>query len=225
MRKLISVPSGIWSACWAAGRTGSGPLYQRLADALRAGLLAVSRTTVVAAYRILRRERRLESRRGSGTRAAGPATARRAARGERVVLSFSGGVGYLPHGLPSLRRAIARRMSESGVPTDENQILVTNGAQQAITLLAHLLAEPGSSVVVEIPPTLARLTPFAAAGARLLGIPVEQAPGPRTPLRQLLRSERPRLLYLMPTFQNPTGAVRPPSGSSWPRSPPSSRCS
>ncbi len=246
---------------------GPGPLYQRLADALRgaldrdipagaalpperrlAGLLAVSRTTVVAAYRILRREGRLESRQGSGTRAAERALARRAGRPARFasattfrslidrdsaaidfaaaglgaggiltrellarasaeLSSLAGTVGYLPHGLPSLRQAIARHLSEHGLPTDEQQILVTSGAQQAITLLAHLLAEPGSSVIVENPTYAGALDAFAAAGARLLGIPVEEEQGPRAPLRQLLRGQRPRLLYLMPTFQNPTGAV------------------
>ena len=244
-----------------------GPLYQRLADALRgaldcdiaggaalpaerrlADLLAVSRTTVIAAYRILKREGRLESRRGSGTRAAAPprtspparplplasaATFRSLIDRDAAAIDFAaaglgaGGiltrdllarasaelsslaeiVGYLPHGLPSLRQAIAGHLSEHGLPTDEQQILVTSGAQQAITLLAHLLAGRGTGVAVENPTYAGALDAFAAAGARLLWIPVEEEQGPRTPLRQLLRGQRPRLLYLMPTFQNPTGAV------------------
>jgi len=273
MQKLVSKTDAERDLVGKLGRwpDGPGPLYQRLADALRAaldrdipagaalpperrlaGLLAVSRTTVVAAYRILRREGRLESRRGSGTRAAGPAPAPRAgrpaqfasaatfrslidrdaaaidfaaaglgaggiltsellARAAGELSSLAGSVGYLPHGLPSLRQAIARHLSEDGLPTDELQILVTNGAQQAITLLAHLLAGRGTSVVVENPTYAGALDAFAATGARLLGIPVEEEQGPRTPLRQLLRSERPRLLYLMPTFQNPTGAVSTPA--------------
>ena len=244
-----------------------GPLYQRLAGALRdaldhdipagaalpperrlATLLAVSRTTVVAAYRILRAEGRLASRQGSGTRAAGPvpssqpsrpappasmvtfrslidrdaaaidlATAGLGAEGiltrdlladaSAELSSLTGSVGYFPHGLPSLRQAVARHLSGHGLPTSEQQILVTSGAQQAINLLARLHAGHGTSVVLENPTYAGALDAFAAAGARLLEIPVEEEPGRRAPLRQLLRRERPRLLYLMPTFQNPTGAV------------------
>jgi DNA-binding transcriptional MocR family regulator len=244
-----------------------GPLYQRLADALRdaldhdipvgaalpperrlAALLAVSRTTVVAAYRILRAEGRLASRQGSGTRAAGLPPGGRPSRpalpasmatfrsligrdataidlataglGAEGILtgeiladasaelsSLTDTAGYLPHGLPSLRRAIARRLSRRGLPTGEQQILVTNGAQQAISLLARLHAGHGTAVAVENPTYAGALDAFAAAGARILWTPVEEDAAPRTPLRQLLRRERPHLLYLMPTFQNPTGAV------------------
>lgn len=269
MAELVSITDPERALLVSLGRwtDGSGPLYQRLASALRdavgrdippgaalpperrlAGLLAVSRTTVVAAYRILQREGRLESRQGSGTRVAAPARLGRPARPVPVgngttfrslidrddsaidfaaaglgadgivtpellarasaeLASLAGSVGYMPHGLPALRHAIARHLSESGLPTDEQHILVTNGAQQAITLLAHLLAGRGASVVVENPTYAGALDAFAAAGARLVGIPVQDAAGSARQLRQLLRSERPRLLYLMPTFQNPTGAV------------------
>jgi DNA-binding transcriptional MocR family regulator len=62
-------------------------------------------------------------------------------------------------------------------------------------------------VVVENPTYVGALDAFTAVGARLLGIPVEEQQGSPEPLRRLLRRERPRLLYLMPTFHNPTGAV------------------
>jgi DNA-binding transcriptional MocR family regulator len=269
MTELVSVTDTECALLVSLGRwtDGSGPLYQRLAGALRdavergippgaalpperrlASLLAVSRTTVVAAYRTLRREGWLESRQGSGTRVAAAVRAGRPAvpfafastatfrslidrdtaaidlaaaglgadgiitpellaRASAELGTLARSVGYMPHGLPSLREAIARHLSESGLPTDEQQILVTNGAQQAITLLAQLLAGRGASVVVENPTYAGALDAFAAAGARLLGIRVQEEPGPARPLRQLLRGERPQLLYLMPTFQNPTGAV------------------
>ena len=127
-------------------------------------------------------------------------------------------MGYLPHGLPSLRRAIARRMSESGIPTDENQILVTNGAQQAITLLAP--ARRAWQQRGRGNPT------YTGALDALRGRWRPAAQGSRSNRRRA-RPRRcgssfaanPRLLYLTPTFQNPTGAVRPPGGGSWPRSP------
>jgi DNA-binding transcriptional MocR family regulator len=60
---------------------------------------------------------------------------------------------------------------------------------------------------MENPTYAGALDAFAAAGARIVPVPVEEDVGPRTPLRQLLRRQRPQLIYLMPTFQNPTGAV------------------
>lgn len=269
MKELVS-DSDVERALAASLRTWTdrpGPLYQRLADAMRdaldhdipsgaalpperrlAGQLAVSRTTVVAAYRILRAEGRLASRQGSGTRAAGARAAGRhppasmatyrsligrdaaaidlatAGLGAEGILSgelladasaelssLTGNVGYFPHGLPALRRAIARHLSGRGLPTTEPQILVTSGAQQAITLLARLHAGNGTCVAMENPTYAGALDAFAAAGARIVTVPVEQDAGPPAPLRQLLRRERPLLLYLMPTFQNPTGAVSTPA--------------
>jgi DNA-binding transcriptional MocR family regulator len=262
-----------------------GPLYQRLADALRDALdlgipagtalpaerqlalqLAISRTTVVAAYRILRAEGRLISRQGSGTRVAGPARPARArlatkarhdaatprhatgrparpasavgfrsligrdeaavdlatagvgadgvltaglladAQAELLRLA-AGAVGYFPQGLPSLRRAIARHLTERGVATSEQQILVTNGAQQAIALLARRYASPGTTVAMENPTYAGALDAFAGAGARFVSFPAAEDGDPGPALQALVRRQRPRLLYLMPTFHNPTGLV------------------
>ena len=251
---------GDWSA-------GPEPLYRQLSEALRAALnreipagtilpperrlaqfLMISRTTVVAAYGILRADGLVESRRGSGTRVVPPALATSPAEplklatartfrsiierdrasldigtatlgAEDVITSaiqshaaeqlasLTATAGYYPYGLPALRAAIARRLTDGGLPAVESEILVTNGAQQAIRLLAELLVEPHSSVVVENPTYAGALDAFAVARARVRGIPVEEQQGSLELLRRVQRREHPRVLYLMPTFQNPTGAV------------------
>ncbi len=254
---------GAWSQA-------SGPVYRRLANGLRsavlrgdlaagsrvpaernlARLLAVSRTTVVSAYEILRQEGWLESRQGSGTRVR-RAPRRTAPAPEEPVPSFrrhpvyrsliegSGGTieflgahlpgtgaipeeivslqkgvarlardhGYLPVGLPELRRAIARRMEARGLPTTEEQVLVTSGAQQAIGLAAQLFLQRGDAVAVESPTYLGAMDIFTNAGAHLVPLPVGEKGVRPEALREVVLRASPRLVYLVPTFHNPTGAL------------------
>ena len=86
---------------------------------------------------------------------------------ERRCGSSRAGPGYLPMGLPALRQAIARHLTGRGVPTTEEQVLVTHGAQQAIGLAGALFLERGDAVVVEDPTYLGSIDIFAGLGARL----------------------------------------------------------
>lgn len=122
------------------------------------------------------------------------------------------GPGYLPMGLPALRGAIARHLTRSGIATSEDQVLVTHGAQQAIGLAGALLVERGDSVIVENPTYLGSIDIFAGLGARLVTVPVGGDSGWVARLRETVARTAPRLIYLMPTFQNPTGAVLPEAG-------------
>lgn len=119
------------------------------------------------------------------------------------------GHGYAPFGLPALRSAIAAHYTALGLPTGPAEILVTSGAQQAISLLAHGWLGPGVPVVVEDPTYVVALDVFRAAGAELHGIEV----GPHGPdpavLRERFLRARPAFAYLVPTNQNPTGATTP----------------
>lgn len=121
-----------------------------------------------------------------------------------------GGHGYAPFGLPALREAIAAHYTARGLPTRSGEVLVTSGAQQAISLLAQAYLAPGTPVVVEDPTYVVALDVFRAAGAELVGVDI----GPRGPdpaaLRDRLARVRPGFAYLVPTNQNPTGATTPP---------------
>jgi len=119
------------------------------------------------------------------------------------------GHGYLPLGLPELRVAIARHLERSGLPTRPEQVLVTSGAQQAITLIANLLIEPGDSVVVEDPTYLGAIDAFTAYGARLTGVPFGPDGLSVEALREVVARTAPRVVYLIPTCHNPTGDVLP----------------
>ncbi|MEU4653272.1 PLP-dependent aminotransferase family protein [Streptomyces sp. NPDC023723] len=108
-------------------------------------------------------------------------------------------------GEPVLRAALAERTSARGLPTGPDDLLVTTGSQQALSLLATALLEPGDTVLVEDPCYLAALQAFGLAGARVLAVPGdEHGPDPEA-LAELVVRERPKLLYTVPTFQNPTG--------------------
>jgi GntR family transcriptional regulator/MocR family aminotransferase len=86
-------------------------------------------------------------------------------------------------------------------------VLITNGAQQGLDLLARCLVDPGDAVVLEQPGYFAAAWAFAAAGAHLVGVAVDEQ-GLRTDeLARVLRSRRVKLVYATPAVQSPTGVV------------------
>ncbi|MFF8934784.1 PLP-dependent aminotransferase family protein [Streptomyces paradoxus] len=112
-------------------------------------------------------------------------------------------------GEPALRDALAARTTARGLPTGPDDLLVTTGSQQALSLLATALVEPGDTVLVENPCYLAALQAFGFAGARVLAVPGDEHGLDPGALEELVVRERPKLLYTVPTFQNPTGRTLP----------------
>lgn len=198
--------------------------------------LGLSRTTVTAAYGRLRRDGYLSSRRGSGSwvtlpgghRAAAdavvpargidlrvaalPAPPQLEALARAAVAELPRWLdhhGYDPLGLPPLRAAIAARYTERGLPTRPEEVLVTSGAMHALDLVLRALEPRGQPALVEIPSYPAALDALRAARARLHAVPVATAGWDAGELERLARELRPTLAYLMPDFQNPTGALMP----------------
>ncbi|NSC22121.1 PLP-dependent aminotransferase family protein [Streptomyces albus subsp. chlorinus] len=112
-------------------------------------------------------------------------------------------------GDPALRAAVADRLTGTGLPTGPADLLVTTGSQQALTLLATALLEPGDTVLVENPTYLAALQCFGFAGARVVPVSSDDEGIDPGALAEAVERERPKLLYLVPTFQNPTGRTLP----------------
>ena len=112
-------------------------------------------------------------------------------------------------GEPALRDALAARTTARGLPTGPDDLLVTTGSQQALSLLATALLEPGDTVLVESPCYLAALQAFGFAGARIVPVPGDEHGVDLVALEELVVRERPKLLYTVPTFQNPTGRTLP----------------
>ncbi|WP_042394705.1 PLP-dependent aminotransferase family protein [Streptacidiphilus carbonis] len=122
----------------------------------------------------------------------------------RRVLQYS-----TTEGDPALRAAVAARLGVRGLATDADDLLVTGGSQQGLTLVAAALLEPGDVVLVEDPTYLAALQSFGFAGARVLPVPSDEHGLDPAALADLVVAERPKLLYLVTNFQNPTGRTLP----------------
>jgi DNA-binding transcriptional MocR family regulator len=233
------------------------PYYRALADAVRALVmdgqipvrvrmpaerhlaetLGVSRTTVTAAYDLLRERGYLDSRQGSGSWtslpdpamtqdnpwlstdesgllqlqcASPPApSALRAAMTDAVedLPRYGMGNGYDPMGLPVLRERIAARYTARGVATRPEQIVVTTGSQHAIQLVIGLLIGPGDPVMVESPTYPHAIDVARQHGARIVPIGISQEGWQPDLVAAAMRQSAARLAYLMPDFQNPTGAL------------------
>lgn len=126
------------------------------------------------------------------------------------VVRYAGGPGYHPAGIGELRDAVARTYARRGLPTTADQILVTNGVQHALDLVLRLQVPAGAGVLVESPSYPSSLTACTARGARLATHGVDPATGWDEELMLgALRATRPRMAYLIPDFQNPTGHLMP----------------
>ncbi|MFG1606393.1 PLP-dependent aminotransferase family protein [Actinoplanes sp. NPDC049265] len=212
------------------------PAERELADAL-----GISRTTVTAAYRMLRETGHLTSRRGAGSwttlptghriatsglwtaaddpdmidlgvaASAAPVELITAARAAADDLPrYLGSAGYRPTGLHELRDVVAAGYTRRGVATTAEQILITSGTQQALDLVLRLSLPVGANVLVESPTYPNALAALAARRARISTHGMDAATGwDAELLLEAMRQTRPRLAYVIPEFQNPTGHLMP----------------
>jgi DNA-binding transcriptional MocR family regulator len=215
------------------GRITSGtrlPSERSLAEAT-----GLSRTTTTRAYEVLRDHGLARTRQGSGTvvelpvgaagstsmlaRPDGPDGIALTAAASEAPDGFSGLVqramaglpailatdGYLPDGLPVLRERLAARYSRHGLPTEPDQIVVTTGAQSALSLLVSVLVRPGDRVLVEGCGYPHAFDMLDRAGARMVPLSFADSPWPVEDVVRLAPAVRVALL--VPDFHNPTGAT------------------
>ena len=118
------------------------------------------------------------------------------------VLQYGATEGY-----PPLREGIATFMQAKGARVAPDGLIVTTGSQQALDLIGKTMISPGDKVIVEAPTFLATIQCFKLYGADLISAPID-ADGVRVDvLEQLIAQHQPRLVYLIPTFGNPSGAT------------------
>lgn len=110
-------------------------------------------------------------------------------------------------GFDPLREQLAAFMAAKGArgvaPSD---LIVTTGSQQALDLIGKTLVSPGDTVIVEAPTFLATIQCFRLYGAQLLTVPVDGQGADVEALERLIEQHRPKFIYLIPTFGNPSGA-------------------
>src|SRR4051812_18324878 len=112
-------------------------------------------------------------------------------------------------GDPALRELIAARLSARGLVTGADDVLVTSGSQQALTLVAAVTLEPGDRVLVEEPAYLAAIQAIKMARATVVPVPCDDDGLTPEAAAALAAQHGARLLYTVPTFQNPTGRTLP----------------
>jgi len=211
------------------GRVGSGTRLP--AERELAAQLEVSRTTVTAAYAELRALGYLSSVRGSGSVAQLPHRAPVSTEPQSGFFDFSkatmpaipevlpasrlaaeqlsaylGESGFDPMGLLVLREAIADRYTARGLPTGPDQVMVTIGAQHAISLIARTVMARGDRALIENPTYPHAMDALKTAGARLVPVSVTSEDGwDELALEQAIQRTSPSLGYVMPDHHNPTG--------------------
>jgi len=126
--------------------------------------------------------------------------------GEQLPAYLSG-PGYFPLGMPALQARIAAAYEARGVPTVPEQVMVTAGALAAASVVAQAFTAPGERVVVESPTYPNAAQAVRHAGARLVPATVDPDGWDLDALAATLRQTSPRLAYLIPDFQNPTGQL------------------
>lgn len=115
--------------------------------------------------------------------------------------------GYYPAGLTRLREVLAETYAERGLPTTPEQIMVTSGALAGAAVIAQALTAPGDRVVVEDPVYPNATQALGHRSARLVPAPVDPDGWDLAATAAIVRQAAPRLAYLIPDFQNPTGLV------------------
>jgi DNA-binding transcriptional MocR family regulator len=199
-----------------------------------AAVLGISRTTVSAAYAALREQGYLNARdRSRSLTRVPPGNVQPESQGGSDLIDFSHAAppapgealhraytkaldqlplhlprhGYSPMGLAELRTAIAQRFTDRGLPTTPDQILVTNGAQHALGLIARTLLRPRDRVVVDHPTYPHALRVFTDARCRVVPVAVTDS----WDIDSLSAATRgAAMAYLTPDFHNPTGLCLPP---------------
>ena len=119
-------------------------------------------------------------------------------------------VEYLIQGNAQLRRQIARRYLADGVPMQADDLVVTNGAMEALNLCLAATTQPGDAVAIESPTFYAALQALERHRLRAIEVPTHPQEGiDLDALADVLKHRRPKACWLMTNFQNPLGSTMP----------------
>ncbi len=206
---------------WVISRVGRGTFVSRPADGPRAPLVDLGlerRPGTVSATLDLQERLAAAARPGSVNLASGlPAVDSRVSRAiqaavvEAVTREGEALFRYAaPQGELALREVIAADLRARGADVDPARVLVTTSGQQAVDLVVRALVEPGDAVLCETPTYAGAIDALVAARARIIPVPVDALGLQADAVERAVAGERPVLLYVNPTAQNPTGTVLAP---------------
>ena len=118
------------------------------------------------------------------------------------VLQYGATEGFGP-----LREGLSQFMANKGVTVAPEGLIVTTGSQQGLDLLGKVMINPGDKVIVEAPTFLATIQCFRLYGAHIIGAPTDADGVDTDKLEALIAEHKPKMVYLIPTFGNPSGAT------------------
>ena len=119
-----------------------------------------------------------------------------------AALQYGATEGFAP-----LREELASFMGTKGATLTADELIVTTGSQQALDLLGKTMISPGDKVIVEGPTFLATIQCFRLYGAELISAPCDGQGVNTDALEKLIVEHKPKFVYLIPTFGNPSGAL------------------
>ena len=122
--------------------------------------------------------------------------------GAKAVLQYGPTEGWGP-----LKEGIAAHMAAKGITVQPDGLITTTGSQQALDLIGKTMISPGDKVIVEGPTFLATIQCFRLYGADIVTAPMDADGVKVDVLEQLIIEHKPKFIYLVPTFGNPSGAM------------------
>lgn len=120
----------------------------------------------------------------------------------KKILQYGSTEGYAP-----LREELIKYLQKDGFNIGHENLLITSGAQQGIDLVSKALIDPGDVVVVESPSYLAALQIFKTYEAKLVIVPSDENGMIVSELERVIEEHKPKIIYSVPTFQNPSSAT------------------
>lgn len=111
--------------------------------------------------------------------------------------------GYAP-----LIELVTERLKRDSIPHDFDQVVITTGAQQAIDLACKSLVNDGEGIIVEEPSFIGSLNSFRSYNAKLFGVEMADDGIDTDKVEEILKKENIKIIYTIPTFQNPTGVTQ-----------------
>lgn len=121
----------------------------------------------------------------------------------RGALVYGVTEGYAP-----LIDIVEKRLDKERVLRPHDQVVITTGAQQAIDLTCKALVNDGEGIIVEEPSFIGALNAFRSYNAKLFGVPMAQDGIDTDKVEEILKKENIKLIYTIPTFQNPMGVTQ-----------------
>jgi DNA-binding transcriptional MocR family regulator len=110
-------------------------------------------------------------------------------------------------GFPPLKEFIASHMTRMGIPSDPDEVLITNGCQQALDLARRVLVGHDDSIVLEDPTYPGAINVFSGGRVRRFTVPMTESGLDVRAVESILSQNKVKLIYTIPNFHNPTGAT------------------